>query len=86
MNIDVFYGQEDQTALRWLRDLYDRLRPFQEMVNIQTFEVGCARSRQLEITTDSVVVNDRKIANSFQLEKILIEFAKQFVSGKRELD
>jgi len=56
------------------------------MVNIQTFEVGCARSRQLEITTDSVVVNDRKIANSFQLEKILIEFAKQFVSGKRELD
>lgn len=78
INIDIFFASEDITALRWLNDLFQRVKPYQELININLYQLGSKESRKLNITTDTVIVNEQRVSVC-KLEKILLEMASSFV-------
>ena len=80
INIDIFFAAEEITALRWLNDLYDRIKPYKELINVSIYQLGSNESRKLNITTDTVIINELKVTTC-KLEKILLELAKNFVKG-----
>ena len=34
INIDIFFAAEDISALRWLNDVYYRIKPYKELINV----------------------------------------------------
>jgi hypothetical protein len=80
INIDVFFDTEDVTSLRWLNELHEKIKPYQNIVNINVHDCrNSIESKQLHIYTDTILINEKKV-NCAQLEKTLIEMAKKFVA------
>jgi hypothetical protein len=81
INVDVFFDTGDITSLRWLNELHEKIKPYQNIVTVNVHECrNSLESKQLHIYTDTILINEKKI-NSCQLEKILIEMAKKFVGN-----
>ena len=81
ISIDVFFDTEDITSLRWLNELHEKVKPYQNIVNISVHECrNSLESKQLHINTDTILINEKKI-NCGHLEKMLLEMAKKFVNN-----
>ncbi|MHA2103775.1 MAG: hypothetical protein ACW981_10120 [Candidatus Hodarchaeales archaeon] len=79
ISVDVFFDTEDITSLRWLNELHEKIRPYQNIVTVNVHDCrNSLESKQLHINTDTILINEKKI-NCCHLEQILIEMAKKFV-------
>jgi hypothetical protein len=81
ISVDVFFDTEDITSLRWLNELHEKIKPYQNIVTVNVYDFrNSLESKQLQINTDAILINEKKI-NCAQLEKTLIEMAKKFLAN-----
>lgn len=80
---DVFFSHKDITALRWISEINRILAPYQEYVVINIHEVESDHAREMQISTDSVVINKERI-EFYEVNKTLFELATNFINELRE--
>ena len=76
---DVFFSNKDITALRWISEINRLLSPYQEYVVVNVHQVNSDIAREMQINTDTVVINNEKI-EFFEVNKTLFELATKFIN------
>ena len=83
IHCDVFFSHKDVTALRWISEINRILAPYQEYVVINVHEVESDQAREMQISTDAVVINKEKL-EFYEINKTLFELATSFINDLTE--
>ena len=79
IHCDIFFSTRDITALRWVSEINRILAPYQDYVVINVHEVDSDHAREMQIFSDTVIINDQKL-EFFEVNMKLFELATQFVN------
>lgn len=82
IHCDIFFSNRDITALRWVSEINRILAPYQDYVVINVHEVRSEHAREMQIFTDTVLINNQKL-EFFEVNRKLFELATEFVNEIR---
>ena len=83
IHCDIFFSKKDVTALRWISEINQILKPYQDYIIINVHQVSSDRAREMQIFTDTVIINQQKL-EFCEVNRKLFELASEFVNETQE--